>query len=183
MRHCDGCTLCCTLLPIKEIGKRAGERCMYQAAHVLLILTTVASAAETVPLKSFSYRTELVACAGLNKDQLMPFAPRGDWKMAPGFADPGAGTFPSGKFFLRRVTVTHVITGTAGPLAYAMVGHSGPNGDWISPMIVGNEQSAIISYDADAAPLVTPGEYFDIHASCESGTHWATASFWYVPVP
>ena len=29
-RECDGCTLCCTLLPIKEIGKRAGERCMHQ---------------------------------------------------------------------------------------------------------------------------------------------------------
>jgi hypothetical protein len=30
MRTCDGCTLCCTLLPIKEIGKHANERCMYQ---------------------------------------------------------------------------------------------------------------------------------------------------------
>jgi hypothetical protein len=30
MRQCNGCTLCCTLLPIKEIGKRANERCMYQ---------------------------------------------------------------------------------------------------------------------------------------------------------
>lgn len=29
-RQCGGCTLCCKLLPIKEIGKRAGERCMYQ---------------------------------------------------------------------------------------------------------------------------------------------------------
>jgi hypothetical protein len=32
MRQCDGCTLCCTLLPIKEIGKKAGVRCRYQVA-------------------------------------------------------------------------------------------------------------------------------------------------------
>lgn len=31
-RECDGCTLCCTLLPIKEIGKRAGVNCRHQAA-------------------------------------------------------------------------------------------------------------------------------------------------------
>lgn len=30
MRQCDGCTLCCTLLPISEIGKRAGVHCTYQ---------------------------------------------------------------------------------------------------------------------------------------------------------
>ena len=30
MRRCDGCTLCCTLLPVKEIGKRAGVHCTYQ---------------------------------------------------------------------------------------------------------------------------------------------------------
>jgi hypothetical protein len=32
MRHCDGCTLCCSLLPIKEIGKPAGVDCKHQCA-------------------------------------------------------------------------------------------------------------------------------------------------------
>lgn len=31
-RRCGGCTLCCTLMPIKEIAKKAGERCRHQTA-------------------------------------------------------------------------------------------------------------------------------------------------------
>jgi hypothetical protein len=30
MRQCGACTLCCKLVPVKEIGKRAGERCQHQ---------------------------------------------------------------------------------------------------------------------------------------------------------
>lgn len=102
--------------------------------------------------------------------------------MAPGFAAPGAGKFPSGAFFLRKVSITHSIDGVPGAGSYAVVGHSGPNGDWVSPMIVGALGHALISYDADAAPLFTPGEYFDLHADCERGSHWASAVFWYVPL-
>ena len=29
-RRCGGCTLCCKLLPVEEIGKHAGERCRHQ---------------------------------------------------------------------------------------------------------------------------------------------------------
>ena len=32
MRHCDGCTLCCTLMPVRELGKKDGERCRHQVA-------------------------------------------------------------------------------------------------------------------------------------------------------
>ena len=97
--------------------------------------------------------------------------------MAPEFAAPGAGRFPEGNFYLRRVAI-------------AVVGHCGPNGDWVSPMVVGTGH-AEISFDADAAPLFAAGEYFDLHASCAATgrwhwpgrfpTHWASAAFWYVP--
>lgn len=30
MRQCGDCSLCCRLLPVSEIGKKAGERCGYQ---------------------------------------------------------------------------------------------------------------------------------------------------------
>jgi len=30
MRQCGGCTLCCKLLPVKELAKAAGERCRHQ---------------------------------------------------------------------------------------------------------------------------------------------------------
>jgi hypothetical protein len=30
MRHCGDCQLCCTLLPVRELGKGANERCRHQ---------------------------------------------------------------------------------------------------------------------------------------------------------
>lgn len=30
MRQCGECTLCCTLLPVKPLGKRAGQKCVHQ---------------------------------------------------------------------------------------------------------------------------------------------------------
>lgn len=33
MRRCNGCTLCCTLLPVREISKLANTRCTHQRAH------------------------------------------------------------------------------------------------------------------------------------------------------
>lgn len=30
MRTCGSCSLCCTLLPVKSLGKGAGQRCKYQ---------------------------------------------------------------------------------------------------------------------------------------------------------
>ena len=30
MRQCGTCTLCCKLVPVRELGKRGGERCEYQ---------------------------------------------------------------------------------------------------------------------------------------------------------
>ena len=134
--------------------------------------------AKTVPLKSFSYMSIPIECNG--KDQLLPFDAEGHWKMAPDQAKPGAGEFPSGNFYLRKVSLSHSIEGEAGLGSYAVVGHSGPNGDWVSPMIVGTGH-AEISFDPDAAPLFTSGEYFDLHTSCASGRHWGSASFWYVP--
>jgi hypothetical protein len=59
-----------------------------------LLSAVVASADSPKPLKSFSYMSQTVACN--RYDQLMPFDTKGDWKMAPGYAPPGAGEFPSG---------------------------------------------------------------------------------------
>jgi hypothetical protein len=148
------------------------------AGAAILMTSLVPVHAGTLTLKSFAYQSIIVPCTG--NDQLLPFNAKGDWKMAPGFATPGAGKFPSGSFYLRRVSVTHSIDGIPGGGSYAVIGHSGPNGDWVSPMIVGTGQAGI-SYDADAAPLFTPDEYFDLHTNCAHGSHWASASFWYVP--
>jgi hypothetical protein len=143
-----------------------------------------------VSLKSFGYMSLTLPCDG--KDQLLAFDPNHNWKMAPGFAAPGAGKFPDGNFYLRRVAISHAIQGDTGGSSYAVIGHSGPNGDWVSPMIVGTG-NAQISFDADAAPLFSAGEYFDLHASCAPAgrwhwpghrpMHWGSASFWYTPAP
>lgn len=154
----------------------------------LASLLPVHAQSNTIPLKSFGYQSLAVACDG--KDQLLPFDPARNWKMAPGFALPAAGKFPVGNFYLRRVAITHAIAGDTGGLSYAVIGHSGPNGDWVSPPIVGTGH-AEMSFDADAAPLFTAGEYFDLHTSCAPAgrwhwpgrhpIHWGSASFWYVP--
>lgn len=143
---------------------------------------------DTIPLKSFSYQSLTVSCDG--KDQLLPFGANGNWKMAPESALAAAGKFPESNFYLRRVAISHTIQQDTGGSSYAVIGHSGPNGDWVSPMVVGTGH-AEISFDADAAPLFTAGEYFDLHASCAPPgrwhwpgrfpTHWASAAFWYVP--
>jgi hypothetical protein len=163
-------------------------------SSLYLVLLFVASLSpshaesNSIPLKSFGYQSLTISCDG--KDQLLPFDTNRNWKMAPGFAAPGAGKFPEGNFYLRRVAISHAIFGDTGGLSYAVIGHSGPNGDWVSPMVVGNGH-AEMSFDADAAPLFTAGEYFDLHAGCAPAgrwhwpgrhpSHWATASFWYVP--
>jgi hypothetical protein len=158
---------------------------------VLLLTASLLPAdakSDTVLLKSFGYQSLTVPCDGT--DQLLRFGKNQEWKMAPGFAVPGAGEFPEGNFYLRHVAISHEILGDTGGLSYAVIGHSGPNGDWVSPMVVGTGQ-AEISFGADAAPLFTAGEYFDLHASCAPAgrwhwpgrhpMHWASASFWYVP--
>ncbi len=159
---------------------------------LVLLLSAALSPAHaqsnSAPLKSFGYQSLPIPCDG--KDQLLPFDASRNWKMAPGFAAPGAGAFPEGSFYLRRVAISHAILGDTGGLSYAVIGHSGPNGDWVSPMVVGTGH-AEISFDADAAPLFIAGEYLDLHAACAPAarwhwpgrrpTHWGSASFWYVP--
>ena len=158
---------------------------------VILFLVSLSSTHaenDTIPLKSFGYQSIPVSCDG--KDQLLPFDANRNWKMAPGSALPGAGNFPEGNFYLRRVAISHTIQSDTGGSSYAVIGHFGPNGDWVSPLIVGTGH-AELSFDADAAPLFTAGEYFDLHASCAPTgrwhwpgrfpTHWASASFLYVP--
>jgi len=162
---------------------------LYLAILFLTSLLPAHAESGTLPLKSFSYQSLTVSCDG--KDQLLPFDTTSNWKIAPEFAAPGAGKFPEGNFYLRRVAISHAIQGDTGGMSYAVIGHSGPNGDWVSPVVVGTGH-AEISFDADAAPLFTAGEYFDLHASCAPPgrwhwpgrfpTHWASAAFWYVPV-
>ena len=162
-------------------------------ALVLQLLASLSAAhaqSNTIALKSFGYQSLLVPCDG--KDQLLAFDPNRNWKMAPEFALPGAGKFPEGNFYLRRVAISHAILGDTGGWSYAVIGHYSANGDWVSPMVVGTGH-AERSFDADAAPLFTAGagEYFDLHASCAAAgrwhwpgshpRHWASASFWYVP--
>lgn len=142
-----------------------------------LLCVSISWAEPPKPLKSFSYMSQTVTCDG--GDQLLPFDKKGDWKMAPGYAPPGAGEFPSGNFFVRVVTLSHTIDGKVAD-SYAVVGHSGPNGDHISPWMVG-PGTQMIAYPEDAAPLFTAGEYFDLHSRCMSGIHWATMQIWYVP--
>ncbi len=97
--------------------------------------------------------------------------------MAPGEASPGSGVFPTAPFVIRHVNVTHWID-HADAYSYAVVGHSGPNGDHVSPFLVG-AGSIGISYSGDAAPVFAEGDYLDVHASCGGRKHRVAVQIWY----
>ena len=136
---------------------------------IFLSVAASTALAQTQALKSFAYAS--ASCS----DGLFYF--NGNFELNSGNT-PGSGQFPIGNFYLRRVALT-VIGGSSND--WAVVGHSGSNGDWVSGAVIGGHDS-IITYDQDAAPLFTAGEYFDVHASCGSG-QWVFVAFWYVPAP
>lgn len=146
---------------------------MRLAILVLFVLFATQSEAQVTPLKSFGYMTADVPCT--SHDQLMPLDAAGNNKAPP--ALPGSGDFPAGLFYVRQVCVSHTIQGGPSDYSYAVVGHSGPNGDLISPLLPGTGSTCIAF---NTAPVVfSPGEYIDLHAKCVRGTHWATLQIWF----
>jgi hypothetical protein len=98
---------------------------------------------------------------------------------------PGAGAFPDDRFYLRAVGLTFLPNGGSKPPSgdWALVGHSGSNGDWVTPAVPLG-QTLYITFPADAAPLfdVAAQEFFDVHVNACKDTQ-AMVVFWYVPAP
>lgn len=135
----------------------------------MLVASPAVAQTAPAPLKTFAYGS--TSCAG----QMLYFG--SSWQI--NFANrPGAGQFPLGNFWLRLVTVT-VMGGTPN-VDWVVIGHSGPNGDWVSSAVLSGH-SMVFSYPADAAPLFTAGEYFDAHTSSCNGGLNALISFGWVP--
>ena len=130
-----------------------------------------------VPLKSAAWQGPEVPCGTYAySPDLMPLSPSWEWETQN--AKPGAGVWPVGyNLTVRKVCLTHAGSFT-GP-SYAVVGHSGPNGDHVSPYLVNQSGSVCMSYEKDAAVVVTGGEYFDIHAGCSVGSHHVILQLWY----
>jgi len=130
----------------------------------------------TQPLLSFAYVSSGIVTVG--GAPLFKFDASGNWKMAPGFAAPGSGAFPSGNFWVRKVGIT--VTGSSG--AWAIIGHSGANGDWTSEAVLsGNSKD--VDFFEDAAPLFTAGDYFDCHPSVNDPSMVVDLAFWWTPAP
>jgi hypothetical protein len=136
---------------------------------IAALLLGMPAQAQTQALKSFAYAS--TGCSG----GLMYFG--SNWAMGAQWAQPGSGTFPSGDFWIRAVSLTYFGSGND----WAIVGHSGPNGDWVTPPALPGHTIKIV-YPPDASPLFTAGEYFDVHSSCSSGAD-ALVAIWYVPAP
>jgi hypothetical protein len=104
-----------------------------------------------------------------------------DWRMAPEHALPPDGDhpFPSVNFYVRKIGLT-VLGGQPGN--WVLIGHSGPNGDWMNTPCPSG-QTMYLNFDADAAPLFTQGvgEYFDAHIGFLDPTLSLLVGFWYVP--
>jgi hypothetical protein len=128
------------------------------------------------PLRTFSFGSSKCVQAG----DLLDFG-GDDFKISPA-TKPGAGEWPKGNFYIRKVELALV---AKSPKQWAVVGHNSGNGDWITgPVLPGTART--FTYDADAAPLFTAGlnEYLDIHTGCTAGDETsAILSIGYVPAP
>lgn len=163
------------------------QRCLGLGLALFFCLSAVAQAPK--PMKSFGFRSSAVPCARSAEEtarivDLMPLDPSGNLFAPP--ARPGAGVqrdvngefiFPTGSFSIRRVCVAHWISGNQTD-AYAMAGHSGPNGDLVSPPVVGTGKECA-EYPADAPVVFTAGDYLDVHAGCLGDSHWIVLLVWY----
>jgi hypothetical protein len=134
--------------------------------------------ATSVAMKSASWQGAPVACgpnAG-SPDDTMPLGGTGEWNTIT--AQPGGGQFPNDRILnIYAVCVSHF--GSFNN-ARAFSGHSGPNGDPVTPYVIG-QGTQCMTYNT--TPVVfTPGEYFDVHADCDTGgTHTAILQIWYTP--
>lgn len=129
------------------------------------------------PLRSAAWAGPTIQCGesptAANAD-LMPLDALNHWETQN--AHPGAGQWPDGySTTIRKVCLSHVGNFQAG---YAVVGHSGPNGDHVTPFVIGIG-TLCMNYEADAPVVVTGGEYFDVHAGCSSGSHAIILQLWY----
>ena len=149
----------------------------------------VAQAQTNNPMRSFGYETPTIGCnyrGSPSGDDRIPLSGKldiGDPKnyTAPP-APPGSGVFPGGAFTIRKVFIAHVVNTSSGSVtdAYAVAGHSGMNGDWVTPMIIGANAMGENSYPADAPVKFAVGEYLDIHAGCTgAATHSVKMAVWY----
>lgn len=146
---------------------------MLRTILAVIVSAIAFTAMAVVPLKSATWAGPSVSCT--TGDQLMPLDNSGNWHTQ--LAPPGAGVWPAGyNLTVRKICVTH--RGSFSGDSYALSGHSGPNGDHVSPYVVGTGTQCM-NYEADAPVVVTGGEYFDVHAMCNSGWHSVVLQIWY----
>jgi hypothetical protein len=146
---------------------------------VFFFLSLSLACAQSQPLKSFAYASQ--GCTTTGGAPVLQFTSGGAWQMGlgSGMAPAGAGVFPAGNFYVRAIGIT---VNAGSNTNWVLVGHSGPNGDWMnSPVLPG--KTVWLRYPSDAAPLFTAGEYFDAHVASCDGIIAAFISFWTVPAP
>ena len=66
---------------------------------------------------------------------------------------------------------------TTDPGAYALIGHSGVNGDVASPTVVGAGEKGFPPFSIRRP--YTPGEHIDVHKYCTVGHSWVYMTIWF----
>lgn len=145
-------------------------RTVFLAICCFIVLPLQVAAAQTSALKSFAYQSD--NCI----NNFLYFS--NNWQINAS-NPPGAGSFLTGNFWVRAISLAYFNNG--GTNDWAVVGHSGPNGDWITPPAIAGRDTVTIVYPADTAPKFTAGEYFDVHTGSCSGGEWGFVTIWYVP--
>lgn len=127
------------------------------------------------PLLSFAFGSTGIILLGGNVP-LLTFGGGDTWKLTP-LITPGSGSWPATDFWIRGISLTYLC---APPRNWAIVGHGGSNGDWITPPVLGGE-SRLVQYPEDACPLFTlETDYLDVHVD-NLPNICAMVAIWYVP--
>jgi len=139
-RRCHECTLCCKVLPVRELGKAAGVRCVHQRAHGCRIYEA----------RPQSCRTW--SCLWLtNEDMLdMPRPDRAHYVIDPSPDYVEAIDEPSGARF--RIPVVQIWIDPAHPLAY----RDAQLLAWIERRAQRTRQAALIRFDSTRALMLCP---------------------------
>ena len=126
--------------------------------------------------RSFAAASDWIRCDG--GDQVAVWLPASTYNGYPmpegSTTSIGAGAGPdfNRPFTIVGAAIAHF---TRDPMGYAVVGHSGVNGDLMTPMTVGPAY-AYMSINQ----LYTPGEHIDAHIYCAQGSlHYVYMTVWF----
>lgn len=149
------------------------------ALFTMLFVVCIQAVGQDIP-KTTAWRSPTIPCgASLTYGgvDLMPFGSGNDYQLPR--AVTGAGPVPPANFGIKKVCLTHHITGSWNE-SYAVAGKGGKNGDYMVPLFTGSG-TMCMDWNPPNPFDSSLGEFLDVHASCQGSSHWVNIMVMWVP--